>query len=370
MIRLSMVLGLLVLLAPPALAAGPPPDDVRLGPGKQPQLAIDAKGRVYVAFGDGRAIKVARSADGGHTFAAPVTVAEPKMLALGMRRGPRIAAAGETLVVAAAAGEIGMGRDGDILAWRSTDLGRSWTGPTRINAVPGSAREGLHALAGTPDGHLLCVWLDLRNSRTEIIGASSRDAGATWEPDRLIYRNPERSVCECCHPSIAFDRRGSAAVLWRNSLSGNRDMYLRVSTDDMKTFEPPRKLGRLSWSLNACPMDGGSVALLPSGQAVTVWQRAGSVIETRPDGTETNLGPGVQPWCAAGPNGPIVVWLKSRPGRLMFKDRDARPTVLAERAADPVVASYPGGDAPVIAAWEDPDDGSVVVRQVVPPPPP
>jgi hypothetical protein len=67
-------------------------------------------------------------------------------LALGRHRGPRISIAGDALVVTAILGSKVDG--GDLLAWRSTDDGRTWSAPVRLNSVADSAREGLHGLGG------------------------------------------------------------------------------------------------------------------------------------------------------------------------------------------------------------------------------
>src|SRR3982751_1158276 len=74
---------------------------------------------------------------------------------LGRHRGPRVAVSGSTVVVTAMYGDKsrseqranGLPSDGDLVAWRSTDGGRSWAKPVVINDVAGSAREGLHAFA-------------------------------------------------------------------------------------------------------------------------------------------------------------------------------------------------------------------------------
>src|SRR4051794_10242158 len=99
---------------------------------RQPQAAIDAKGRVFVAYGVANEVRGAVSNDGGGSFAAPVAVGSLPTMALGMRRGPRIAATDSAVVVTAIGGEQGGGKDGDLMAWRSTDGGQSWSGPTRV----------------------------------------------------------------------------------------------------------------------------------------------------------------------------------------------------------------------------------------------
>ncbi len=197
-------------------------------PGAQPQLAAVGN-RLYLVFGHGTVINVAQSSNGGETFGRPSQLLVPGKMSLGMRRGPRIAATNGAVLVAAVAGEKGGGADGDVLLFRSTDHGRTWTTPVAINDVPGSAREGLHAMAASPSGLVVVVWLDLREKGTRIYAALSRDHGATWMPDTLVYASPSGTICECCHPSVAIGADGRVAIMFRNNLAGQRDMYLAES---------------------------------------------------------------------------------------------------------------------------------------------
>ncbi|MEI8088973.1 MAG: sialidase family protein [Opitutaceae bacterium] len=52
----------------------------------QPQLATASDGRVWLTYGSGKDIFVARSRDAGATFEAPVRVGTLPALQLGMRR--------------------------------------------------------------------------------------------------------------------------------------------------------------------------------------------------------------------------------------------------------------------------------------------
>lgn len=356
--NIRVIRAVLYLLPLAALAGAVPAVKVAPEGAKQPQVAVSEEGTIYVAYGVGNTLKVVKSADQGESFSAPATVGEVGALSLGMRRGPRIAATGKSVVVTAVGGAIGKGKDGDVLAWRSTDSGATWSGPSRVNSVVGSAREGLHAMAAGPDGRMFCAWLDLRNHRTEIYGAASKDGGKTWEADTLVYRSPERSVCECCHPSVTFSMDGTLTVMWRNQFKGNRDMYLTSSADGGATFDKARKLGRQSWSLNQCPMDGGAVTAMSDGSLSTVWMRDGMVLATTLKDAERPLGPGMQPWCASGPGGLIAVWLKSRPGPLqLLTSGMEKPFLLASLANDPVVVSCWNHRGPTFAAWEVPEQG-------------
>ena len=178
---------------------------------KQPQLA--AKGdTAVVAFASNETIYVAFSKGGGGVFDAPLRVATMPGLNLGNHRGPRVAFAGDALVVSAINGK----GDGDLLSWRSMDRGKTWSKPVRVNDVAKAPREGLHAMVAMPDGRLFATWLDLRNlvpgkPGTELYGAYSNDGGVTWSKNVVVYRSPSGSICTCCHPSLDVDAKERCA---------------------------------------------------------------------------------------------------------------------------------------------------------------
>lgn len=329
---------------------------------RQPQLAIDGRGRIHLTFGSGGAIYYSFSSDHGASYTEPVRVAKLKALALGMRRGPRIAVTKEAIMITAIGGSLGDGRDGDLFAWRSSDNGKSWHGPVQVNDTAASAREGLHATAAAGNGDAFCVWLDLRNKRTQLFGSRSTDGGTTWSENTLIYESPDGSICECCHPSVAYDQRGSLYVLWRNSLAGDRDMYWTTSNDGGRTFAKAVKLGQGSWRLDACPMDGGALAIGPNSRPAAVWRRNHDVfLSAQEPSQEQKLDRGLQPWLAANDQGLYAVWLSARPGDLYFAaSADNQPIKLASHARDPVVAAASRG--PIVVAWEADENGHPLVK--------
>jgi hypothetical protein len=269
-----------------------------LGQGRQPRLAAGQGAAIYAIFGrDDGGVFVCRSADAGQTWDVPSLVTTLKgKIALGMHRGPRITVAGEALIVSAIVGIKGGGTDGDLLAVRSTDGGRSWLAPAMISDAPGAAREGLHNLASDGRNRVAAVWLDLRDGKTTVMSALSTDGGVSWGRNQLVYRSPDASVCECCHPSAAFDSEGTLHVMFRNSLGGNRDMYL-ASSRDGTTWSDATKLGSGSWRLNACPMDGGDL-VTDGGKPLTVWRRGEEIFRAAPGQPETKIDTGRQPTLA------------------------------------------------------------------------
>ena len=365
--RRAAMLALLTSLIPLIGLAGEPMEldhgTAPQGP-QQPQVAVDAKGGIHVVYGIGNQARYRCSNDRGKTFTEPVDLPTTPNMSLGMRRGPRIAALGTSLCVSVIGGKQGKGRDGDLLAMRSVDGGKTWTGPVQVNDQADSAREGLHAMSSGPNDELCCVWLDLRNGSTEVMASISTDGGRKWTKNVLVYKWSDGSVCECCHPSVAFDSRGRILVLWRNSVGGARDMYVASSSDAGRTFGKAAKLGSGSWPLDACPMDGGAIAPDGSGKLVSVGRREKSVyLVLAGEREERRLGTGEQPWIAATADGPFIVWLKKRGDVAYLLTPASRlPTELASHATDPVIATGPKGRGPVVAAWESRDGKNYTIQ--------
>jgi hypothetical protein len=107
-------------------------------------------------------------------------------------------------VIIAVAGKIpagghahGLPSDGDLMAWRFGDSGKTWSKGVVVNDVPGAPTEGLHSLAADRKGNLFAAWLDKRTGHgTQLYGARSTDAGRTWSKNAMIYASPEGTICE------------------------------------------------------------------------------------------------------------------------------------------------------------------------------
>ncbi|MBM3965807.1 MAG: hypothetical protein FJ308_12205 [Planctomycetes bacterium] len=158
----------------------------------QPQLAIDADDVIHATYGVGNRVYHIRSKDGGKSFSGPVDISFAKVMSLGMRRGPRITASEGTICITSIGGDVGKGRDGDILARCSRDGGKLWSDAVCVNDVEGSAREGLHAMASGSDGFVCCVWLDLWNQATELMASMSTDGGGIMVTESVGIQITER----------------------------------------------------------------------------------------------------------------------------------------------------------------------------------
>ena len=350
LLRLRPAFALAATLLGAALApAQTPPAATTFAAAAQPRLAVTTDSRVFLAYGSGKEIFVARSDDNGTTFSAPVKVATVPALMLGMRRGPRVAAHGDRVTVTL--------NTKDLLAFSSADAGRTWTGPVTINDAPESAREGLHDLAVAPDGRAFATWLDLRLGKTALFAAESTDGGRTWSRNEPLYRSPEISICECCHPSALFDAAGNLAVMFRNSLDGSRDLWLMTRPAGSKQFSAPLKQGEGTWKLKGCPMDGGDIVARTGGAFDTVWQRDGEIFFRSGPTPEFRLAAGKQPVAAPLATGTLVVWQQGADlwsAQLSSAHIAVPPTPLATGARFPTLVALPRGGA-LLAYEHGPD---------------
>jgi hypothetical protein len=332
-------------------------------PAHEPQMAASGNS-VALTFGAGHTIYFSSSHDGGSTFSAPLKVTDAGIVPLTRHRGPRIAFAGSAIVITAVVGNKaeggphahGLPSDGDLMVWRSVDGGNTWIAGKAINDVPASATEGLHALASDGYGLLYAAWLDKRGANgTKLYSARSTDGGVTWSKNTAVYLSPDGTICECCHPSLAIGASGELVVMWRNALDGSRDMYLSTSPDGV-TFGKPRKLGEGTWKINACPMDGGGLAVSTS-KILTAWRRETNVFLAEPGKAERQIGSGKDIALAISGNRTYVAWVD---GTTVDVWTDGKVEPLADGGAFPSLVSLPGGI--VLAAWEE--KGAVQVRRL------
>ncbi len=216
-----------------AVADPLPPTNAWLG------AAVDAAGRVLVAFVEGRtgaadAVLFARSTDGGLTFSA-----EQRLSSSGRAPDLQVAADGTVLVAAA--------RGAQVDAWRSTDGGASFTHralalpePTwsarvvRLAPAPSAATVLLAAAAA--DG------ARGQDTAGPLVVFRSADAGATYDAGQALTATASVAA--------AFALRRTPAGNWAVAFTDLRDadfayvvsdVYVRVSRDDGRAWDPPQR---------------------------------------------------------------------------------------------------------------------------------
>lgn len=310
-----------------------------IGSGQVPDLAVNGN-TVHLVWGKGDSILYAFSSNSGNSFSTPEIVdVVPKLFSFAMR-GPQIASLSNGAAI------IACNQLGNLRAYKKHGSGK-WTRTTQVNDVDTIAKEGFLDLCSDGGQNLFAAWLDLRQGKqNSMFGARSTDAGKTWSANRLLYQSPEGHVCECCKPSLAMEKR-HVGIMFRNLVNGHRDLWLLQSSNSGETFEPAVKLGRGSWKLDGCPMDGGGLAFDESGSMQTVWRRRDTIYTAKPGEAETVLGVGKSCTVTTINRKAIFAWMEN--SSIVLLDHTGKKQYLGKGSLPALKAI---GSNRVICVWE------------------
>jgi hypothetical protein len=245
--------------------------------------AFDRDGTLWLAWVAGGRVMVAHSLDLGRTFLSAVSVnAQPLRLDSGPDARPNIIIDSQGGVAVAYAVFKDDAYNGQGFLARSVDGVAAFSPPRPLTSDPASQR--FQALALDADGSLFAAWLDKRN------GVAAKNAGQEYAGAALAFawaneggtifstaRIAHDHACECCKLGVAFAARGRPVVLFRNIFEGSvRDHAITTFVDPLS----PGPIYRVSvddWQVNACPHQGPSLAISPSGRYHAAWFTDGRV---------------------------------------------------------------------------------------------
>jgi hypothetical protein len=238
----------------------------------QPSLALDPDGGVYVAMIRKGNIEVAVSTDAGKTFAAPVAALDAKGKAQGgQQRGPRIAVDSKKRIYVTAPVFLEIGdRPGgtpppDLWLAVSTDRGKSFGKPVRLNELPGTVPEALHAAAVAPGGDLHVAWLDAKRGK----GQDLVHAKVTEQGRKIVRTLVASAVCERCAPAVAVDAKGAPVLAFREG-PGKKTRQTLFAGPAGGAFDRPVRANHFDTAVTACPMDAPAIAVSPDGKTVAL----------------------------------------------------------------------------------------------------
>jgi len=107
------------------------------------------------------------------------------------------------------------------------------------------------------------------------------------------------------------------------------------------------KLGQGTWPLNACPMDGGALAL-----PYTAWRREKTVYLCRPREAEIAIGEGKDPALAVDAAGnPVIAWTQGQ-SIMMQIGPSGKPSTLAQGGYAQLIRMHES----ILAVWETSDE--------------
>lgn len=319
---------------------------------------------------------VATSRDAGVTFAEPVRVnAVAGEARLGGELPPRVALIdreGRDPEIVVAYGSKIEGKTAIKVA-RSTDGGRTFAESRALQAAGAAGDRGWHALTVEPSGDAHVLWLDHRglaaqrgqshehHEKAAIDGVAMarysglyyrkagdpkgsplQSGGGRGDPSGITSRgdpegspegSPERElftgVCYCCKVAMASAPGGTIAAAWRHVYEGNvRDIAFSISRDGGRSFSPPARVSADGWQIAGCPDDGPAMAMDAEGTMHVVWP---TVI-----GGDTPEG--------------ALFYASSRDGRA-FTPRQRVPTLGSPRPMHPQIVV--GANGGITVAWDE-----------------
>jgi hypothetical protein len=240
-----------------------------------PAVAADSRGRVLLAWASETAeaehtLWLARSADGGATFAEPAAfrkvpiyrytaTTKGKEVARATSVAPRLAAVGDVIYLGwteAAGG----GPHVDFFVAHSADGGQTFSAPACVHGAD-AVRPGFTALRAGADGLVACSWLDGRHKAQQPFCSIAEPGGDRFHPDEQVYAGPTGGVCPCCDMDVVRSTGGGMFVGFRNNDDDYRDICVARWRGAAGGFDPPVMVNRERWRFNGCPHDGPSLAL-------------------------------------------------------------------------------------------------------------
>lgn len=319
-----------------------------------PRLAIGPEGTAAVAWVGTAAIQVAVRAPGASSFGSPVTVSnaddtspiEPEVAV-----GP----AGEVTVTWASNYSYGTPPGVIRQATKAAESG-SFSQPSNVSTAGGSQSP---QLAYGPGGDLTIVWgQQVAPNMRFVVKAATRAVGASTFAPVAGSESGELSGDYAFPTGVVYLPDGATTVAWeRFDGTGPGICCDRVEVSTRlagaSTFAAPETLSAAGKEAEASMIAAG-----PNGATVVAWdrtndseQRQDVQLRTRaavtdPFNTVVELGSGVFPQAAYGPNGDLMVaWLKFN-GNLFGPDADVQVQVSSRTAG---AASF-GAAVPVSAA--------------------
>lgn len=180
---------------------------------------------VYTAFAAGCTqsscyeVFYSASTDRGATWGAPVRITRDSA----QDDHAAVAVDGNLVVVGSAT------HDGAILVARSTDHGRTFSAPQKVNDGTFEATAYAPNFVAVRGQRVHVVWSDDRDdSEGDIFMDTSLDGGATWGVDKPVHG---RSTRWDQSPGVRIAPDGRAWVLWQHHNGSDHDLFAAATTD-------------------------------------------------------------------------------------------------------------------------------------------
>ncbi len=245
------------------------------GPGgTEPNLTVASDGRVYMTWlepaDSGFALRFA--ALNGRQWSAPQTIRSGRDFFVNWADFPSIEVLDNGRLAAHWLQRNGSGTYAyGVRISQSTDGGRSWSTPVMPHRDSSQAEHGFVAM-WREDSTLGAAWLDGRKTVSETPGhghggemmlmSTTIDANGRLGPEVAL----DPRTCDCCQNSAAMTSSGPIIAYRDRSPDEIRDIYVTRRVNGQWIAGKP--VHQDNWKINACPVNGPSIAA--NGRRVAV----------------------------------------------------------------------------------------------------
>lgn len=156
---------------------------------------------------------------------------------------------------------------GAMVSFYSHNGGKTW----QVGNNPAVDKQGDQShidLIADNKGFFHSVWLadPEENGYQSLRYARSMDKGAHWQASQKL----DDSTCSCCWNSLALSNTGTINLLYRDMKP--RDMALMQSINHGDSWQRVSTVGEFNWQFDGCPHIGGGLAVAKDNVLIsTVW---------------------------------------------------------------------------------------------------
>jgi hypothetical protein len=214
---------------------------------------------------------LASSTDGGKSWSSPRRINDAVEAVQGEENGPKVALGPDNKAYAVWSIPGSKGDKTRANIRFAMEDGKGGFTPARtMNEIADTARFPIIEFA--PDGNLFLAWIDRRTDnpkpRQLYLMRLSPDG-----KDLTKNYSVGEGLCECCKLGIAFADGGKTVYIVDRQVDGQkiRNHVLRKSSDGGRSFAPPVEISNDGWEVPSCPHSGPSIGRDSRGHLHVTW---------------------------------------------------------------------------------------------------
>ena len=252
MIRILLVCAF--LMASIAMGATPSIVTIRTpNQGRVPEVVLDQRGVLHLAYGKDQDGYYVQSRDGGKTFSAPIKINQRAgTITVGAERGVKIAIGKDGVIHVVWLGHYQKG--GGIWYTRSTDGGKTFAAERNVQDTNIGCDSP--AIVADSSGVLLVFWLDGRLPKDAenpvsdaIILARSTDNGANFPRNEVVKYDFAGRACACCRIEARLSGEDVYLSKLQLFVAANKQAIITLTGRASHAYEIQTSADLITWTV-------------------------------------------------------------------------------------------------------------------------